>query len=223
MSSIYKIHAALFDMDGVLADTKKILFDSWKTTFDKYQISIKPQTLDSMILGVLDYNKIIEFIDGHSPNIKRPDLLIEEAEELYRKNIPYSIKPMDGLIDFLQELKSKPVKTAVTTSAKRVTTNIIIDALNIRSYFDCFVCAEDVIKRKPDPQVFQIASEKLKVTANKCVVFEDAPDGIEAAKKISMVCVALKTTFPDEVLAGADLMINTFQDFPWSIFKIDKE
>lgn len=223
MSSVYEVKAALFDMDGVLADTKEILLKSWKTTFDKYQIPIKHEIMESLILGVLQYDRLKKVLDKHFSFDGNADLLIEEAEELYRTNIPLSIKPVKGLIPFLQELKENSIKIAVTTSAKKVTMNIILDALNIHSYFNYYVCSEDVINRKPDPEVFQIASDALNVKPEKCVVFEDAPDGIEAAKKLNMVCIALKTTFPEDTLIEADLLINSFENFPWHIFRMDKE
>lgn len=223
MNSIYEVNAALFDMDGVLADTKDILLKSWETIFHKYQMPIKHEMLESLILGVLQYDRVKNVLDKHFSFEGNADLFIEEAEELYRTNIPLNIKPMKGLITFLQELKRNSLKMAVTTSAKKVTMNIILDALNIHSYFDYYVCSEDVINRKPDPEVFQKASDALNIKPEKCVVFEDAPDGIKAAKKLNMICIALKTTFPEDALIEADYVINSFDKFPWYIFQMNKE
>jgi beta-phosphoglucomutase len=217
-NKLFKMKAALFDMDGVLSDTKDILVDSWMEVFKRNNISITLNELQNHILGVLQYQRIFQFINAYPSYNKDPSMLVEEAENLYRSQIPGRIRPTNGLIPFLDELKKRSVKMAVTTSARFVTMDTIIKALDIYSYFDCFVCAEDVSNRKPDPEVFSLASKELNIRNNNCVVFEDAPDGIKAAKTIDMTCIALKTTFPEHKLLNADLTINDFDNFPWHLF-----
>lgn len=217
-SDKYDIKAVIFDMDGVLADTKEPLLEAWKYNFNKYKIPIQPQLMESLILGVVQYDKLKQVITEQFSFKGDVNLLIDEAERYYREIIKLKIKPVDGLLNFLKKLRHKSIDMVVATSASRINMNAILNVLDLSSYFKYCLCSDDVTNRKPHPEVFLLASSLLKLKPDRCLVLEDAPSGIKAAKAINMVCFALTTTYPHKILKEADLIIDSYENFPWELF-----
>ena len=123
---------------------------------------------------------------------------------------------MPGVREMLAGLHARGVQQAVGSSAPRGNLDLILRLTDSRHYFDAIVGMEDTQRGKPDPQVFLVAAEKLGVPPGRCVVFEDAVAGVEAAKAGGMKCVAV--TFvghhPAEKLraAGADRVVKSFSE-----------
>ena len=93
------------------------------------------------------------------------------------------------------------------TSGPPANVQLVLEGLQLEPYFDAVVTSVDVTRGKPDPQVFQLAAEKLGISPERCVVVEDAPAGIEAAHRAGMKVVALDSTHPADQLADADRVI----------------
>lgn len=212
------VSGVIFDMDGVFADTTLPLLDAWKKTLNKHGVPADVDAIKSLVLGVVDYDKVRRFLVDEFSFSGDTESLIEEAESYYRSIVPLQIKPLAGLTSFLERLQKKSVDMVVGTSASRITMNVILDALKISPYFKYHLCSDDVSNRKPHPEVFQRAADLLGVDYQECLVFEDAPLGIQAAKELNMTCVALATTFPEELLDEADHVIYSFEEFPWEFF-----
>ena len=88
---------------------------------------------------------------------------------------------------------------------------LLTESLGIDKYFLSIISAEDVTEGKPDPQVFLLAAERLNVEPEKCIVIEDAIAGVTAAKRASMLCLAVTNTHPRKSLQGADLIVDTLE------------
>ena len=118
-----------------------------------------------------------------------------------------------GLVDFLKEAKGN-VGLAIATSASQVKVDGILDYLDFRAYFEVIITADQVANGKPDPGIFLKAAASLGVWSAECVVFEDAVNGVKAAKSGGMKCVAITTTHTREELtdAKADMVIDSFSE-----------
>src|SRR5581483_7915953 len=113
------------------------------------------------------------------------------------------LKPLPGVRELLERLEREEIPRAVVTSTPRANLDMILDAIRISGCFQALVSAEDTAKGKPDPAGFLLAAERLGVAPESCVVIEDAPAGVQAAKAAGMRAIAVTTTHPAPDLTGA--------------------
>jgi beta-phosphoglucomutase len=203
---MYSDYAVIFDMDGVLADTGPIHYQSWvkiaKEIGKRFSIELFKSTFGKQSIPIIR-NLVGNYIDE--------DLVRTWAdlkEKYYREMVKNNIVPLPGVLRLLEELKLLKFKLAVGSSGPPENVNLLLNSLEIAHYFNTVITASDVKIGKPAPDVFLIASEKLKVMPYNCIVIEDAPVGIEAAKNAGMKCIALETTHPAKKLLAADLVIS---------------
>ena len=109
-------------------------------------------------------------------------------------------------------MKRNRIKTAVASAAPPVNVDFVLDKTNTREFFDIVMSAEDVIKGKPDPEIYLKTAQNLACTPRSCVVFEDSFPGLIAAKNAGMTVIALTTTYLPDELKEADYIINDFTE-----------
>lgn len=108
---------------------------------------------------------------------------------------------------------------AIGSAAIPFNINFVLDNLNIRSYFNAIVSAEDVINSKPDPETFTKGAEILGVESNQCIVFEDAPKGVEAAQNAGMKCIVLTTMHTSEEFSAYNNIIAFIEDYTYLVLQ----
>ena len=120
--------------------------------------------------------------------------------------------------EFLEALARDDVPRAVGTSASRWDAERLLDDLGLLRFFDVMVTADDVMLGKPDPEVWTQAARRLRVAVQRCVVFEDALVGVQAARSAGMRVIGVTTAHTDAELraAGAERTIPDFQGLEWS-------
>jgi HAD superfamily hydrolase (TIGR01509 family) len=140
------------------------------------------------------------------------DAISERKERRYREEFLPELKLLNGLQKFLDNAKSKGIALAIGTAAPKLNVDFVIDNLNLGSYFPVIVEAADVRESKPHPEVFLKAASRLGVLPEQCVVFEDAPKGIEAAARAGMKAVAVTSYHNVEELENENVlfMIDDF-------------
>ena len=144
-------------------------------------------------------------------------------EEIYRElGNKDGIKLARGSKDFLKLTPSSIFRCSVGTSTERKNVELAISQHNLSKYFLGAACSEDVSRGKPDPEVFLEAAKILSITPKNCVVFEDSPHGIEAAKRAGMKTVALTTTHPSTTFMhlNPDLLVASLADL--SVDQVEK-
>lgn len=138
-----------------------------------------------------------------------------EKEELYRQWIREGgIHPIRGVVDFLTAAGEAGIPCAIGSSAPRENVEICLQVLGVQALFPVTVSGEDVARGKPAPDIFLKAAAGLKIAPEHCLVFEDAPAGIEAAHAAGMYVMALRTSHPAQSLAAADGMATDFTELP---------
>jgi beta-phosphoglucomutase len=204
--------SAIFDMDGTLIDNTPYHFKSWQALFRKYgKGELSRNTYYTEISGVPVMETIRkEFgADHDEAGLKH---LLDEKENFYREAYAPFVAPINGLENFLVNLKHAGVKMAMATSATVQDIDFILDRIPIRDDFDSIVDSTMVHKPKPNPQIFLKAAEKLGREPARCVVFEDSLAGIKAANDAGMKVVAITTGHPAAALHPVDLVIDDYSE-----------
>ena len=211
MKSNRSFKAAIFDMDGVIVDNHHFHVKSWEVFCKKYNIPFEENEFRSKYFGKTNQD-IFKEMAGNKLTREQIDNLGEEKEQIYRDIYKDFIAPVDGLIPFLNMLRSSGIKTAVATSAPTSNLDFVLDNLKVRHLFDAIVDASMVSKGKPDPEIYLKAAEKLDIKPQQCVVFEDSISGIKSGQSAGMVVVALATTHQPNELPKTPLVVKNFNE-----------
>ena len=215
------IQGVIFDMDGVLVDNRDAHIEAFEIICRKYGVPFSREQFmptfgmtNDLILERL-MPEVIEKTDWRR--------IAAEKEEIYREIFERTIAPARGLVDFLKALKAHGFRTAVGSSGNTPNVNFVLDRCGIAGYFDAIANGDMITRGKPDPEVYLLAADKLGLAPSVCAVIEDAPVGIEAARRTGMSAVAIASTFPREMLPDYDLLIDSFtQIAPDDIRKLEK-
>lgn len=206
-----KVNAAIFDLDGTLIDNNTYHLQSWlqylkdknrEMTEEEYKANVNGRT-----------NKdVIEYIYQRKMEDEEAMKYAHEKEAIYRQLYAPYIKPVAGLLELLEKLRSLSIPMAIATSGIQVNIDFLFEHIPIRSYFDVIVNSAHISKGKPDPEIYIKTAELLKVSPAECLVFEDAVVGINSAKAAGMKVVGVLTTHKAEELSGADILIKDFSE-----------
>jgi len=184
--------ACIFDLDGVIVDTAKYHFLAWKRLADQLGINF---TLDDneRLKGVsrmATLDIILEIGGKNFPDPEREKLANQKNSwyvEYISRMTPEEILP--GALEFVTDLKSEKFKVALGSASKN--TPMILSRVGMTDLFDAVADGNSVHKAKPDPEVFLTAASLLGVEPERCIVFEDASAGVEAALNAGMICVGI--------------------------------
>ena len=204
-----KNFTAIFDMDGTLIDNTPYHFRSWQALFKKYQLGeLTVDTYKKEISGV----PIIETLRGLFPNEDEAGLhkLLDEKESYYREIYAPFLAPVNGLENFLTELKNAGIKMAIASSATVGDIDFILNKIPIRQDFEVIIDGSRVSKGKPNPQIFLKAAEELKARPEDCVVFEDSIAGIKAGNAAGMKVIGITTGHTAAQLQPSSLVIDDY-------------
>ena len=199
------LKGCIFDLDGVIVDTAKSHFMAWRRLAKELGFIFTLE--DNEALKGVSRMASLEILLSKG-NIHAT---IQEKEELAaRKNGWYvefisGMKPdeiLPGSVKLLKTLRKEGILTAIGSASKNAGT--ILDGINLRDMFDVIIDGNKISKAKPDPEVFLRGAQEMKLSPSKCIVFEDAQAGIEAAIAGGMKCVGVGSP---ELLGRADLVI----------------
>jgi len=162
------------------------------------------------------YGKSNSYIFSHffGRKIEGEELLAfeDEKEGLFREIYADHVEPIKGLLPFLYLLAGQNIKLGVATSAPRANMDLILDTLNIRSYFESLMASEDVTAHKPDPQGYLNSAKNLNAITNECLVFEDSYSGVSAAINAQMKVVGVLSSHTKEELPPCDLYAEFYDE-----------
>ena len=206
--------ALIFDMDGVLVDSNPFHVQKWIEFLHERGIPYNAENLPKQILGSRNDTALRRFF-GRDLAEGEIEKLSEDLEARFRAAFRPHAQPLLGLKTLMDECRAEGIPLAVASSAMTKNVDFVVDTLKLRSYFASIVTGDDVSRPKPDPEIYIQAAERLTLAPAKCVAFEDSFVGIESAKRASMKCVAIASTFPAEELRSqtqADLVVKNFEE-----------
>lgn len=189
----HHIKAVLFDLDGVLVFTDRFHEAGWRKLAEDEGWNFPPDLAHSL-RGVSRMEALDVILERNSVTGTK-----HEQKEAWadRKNSYYkefvsgigSEDVLPGSLEFVRTLRDQGVKIALCSASKNAPD--VLRLLGIGDLFDTVVCGFDITRSKPDPQVFTMAAERLGIPSFHCLVFEDAPSGVEAARRAGMKCVGV--------------------------------
>lgn len=182
----------IFDMDGVVVDNHKYHFKAWMEFSQKHKFPLNEQIYRDKFNGKTNKD-LFQMIFGDISQ-DQIDAYAQEKESNYQKLYEAEMKPLKGLIDFLDFLTSHKYKVALGTSAPTSNVDFTLDKLFLRKYFHTIVDGPQVSKGKPDPQVYLMCAAKLGLDPKNCVVFEDSLAGLESGKNAGCKIVGVATS-----------------------------
>jgi beta-phosphoglucomutase len=200
----------IFDMDGVLVDSGPAHKQSWRQLALEFaNMEISDEKFDASF-GRRSREIIAEWFGiTDTAHAKRLD---DRKESLYRDLIRGRVPAMPGAVELVRSLHEAGCLIAVGSSGPPENVNLVCDEMGLRPFLSACVTGEDVTRGKPDPQVYQVAAERLCLPADRCLVIEDAPAGIEAARRAGMACIGLSGSHPAESLAAANQVVARLSD-----------
>jgi beta-phosphoglucomutase len=205
----------IWDMDGTLVDTAELHFEAWRVTCAELGRDF-PRADFSATFGRRN-PEIMDFLFPGRFSPAEVDRIGERKEQLYRAAAErLGVTLLPGVRPLMEGLHRLGIRQAIGSSAPRANLDLILRLTGIERFLSAVVSAEDTTRGKPDPQVFLVAAERLGVEPRRCVVFEDAPAGVEAAKAGGMKCVAVRFVghhSADKLAqAGADRVVASLEE-----------
>lgn len=206
--------AVLWDLDGTLLDSEEYHWLSWKEAMASLG---RPITREQFLATFgLRNDEILPRWLGAGATREEIDRVSRGKETLYRKLLREGgVAPLAGAAEWVRRLQREGWLQAIASSAPRANVDVVLEVLGMASFFQAVVSAEDVTAGKPDPQVFLTAAARLNVASQFCIVVEDSPMGIEAARRAGMHCIGVSR---NSRLAAADLAVTSLDQLPQDAF-----
>ncbi len=206
-----QIRGVLFDMDGVLVDSEPLIGAAAVAMFGEKGAKV---SLSDFLPFVGTGEE--RYIGGVAEKYHLAlDIRAAKARiyELYLELAPLQLRAYPGARDLVLACRQAGLLVAVASSADRIKIDANLRAIGLPDdTWQAVVSAELVTRKKPAPDIFLTAADRLGLAPQECVVVEDAVHGIEAARAAGMRCVAVAQTFPPAALGGADLVRPTLKD-----------
>ena len=207
------IQAVLFDMDGVLVDSEEFICKAAIEMFRENGLTVKPE--DFIPFVGTGENR---YIGGVAEKYNFPvdvEAVKKRTYEIYDIIVRNKLKALPGVKDFITSCRNKNLKIAVATSADEVKMRINLREIGLPvETFDVTVNGLQIVRKKPFPDIYLKAAEMLGVPPKDCLVVEDAPNGIKAAKAAGMKCLAVMSSFSEKELKDADWIAKDLKSVP---------
>jgi beta-phosphoglucomutase len=205
------LRGVIFDFDGVVIDSHPAHKRAWRLFFAAIGKQVSEQDLEFILEGRKREDILRHFL-GDLPDQKLREY--GEQKDALFKTAAADVKMAPGLLELLAQLGALNCSTALASSARRLRVEHTLRQLRLQEQFQAVLTGEDVLRGKPDPAIFLLAAERLRLQPGEILVCEDAVHGVEAAKAAGMKCLAIAANGRAPLLkkAGADKIVADFTE-----------
>ena len=211
MDSDATMQAFLFDLDGTLIDSMPHHHQAWVIWHARHGLRIDEAGFFAATAGRSNPEILADLLP-HADAVEIA-ALADEKESLYRELAAGSLALVPGAQQFAAAARAAGLRLAICTASTPSNMALAFDLLGVDRWVDTVTSPADGLRGKPHPDIFLEAARRLQVDPARCLVFEDAPLGIEAARRASMRAVALTTTLPASAFASFDTLRAIAPDF----------
>ena len=204
--------AFLFDMDGTMMDNMQYHLKAWEKVIAEEGSALTGKEVSKQLYGK-NTEIIARLLSDKKYPLEKLKLIATRKDTLYRQLYSPHIKLISGFREFLADAKHQDVLLAIASGTAAKNVDLALDKLQIRDYFDVIICGADVKTSKPDPETFVKAAEQLKVLPSNCVVFEDVPQGVEAAQIAGMKAVVVLSSYSKDDFEPYSNVLQTITDY----------
>jgi len=211
-----RFDGVIFDMDGVLCDSEPFICEAAMTMF-REQHGLTVAEADFVPFVGAGENRYLGGVAEQYGVTLDLDRDKARTYAIYLQIIQGRLQPLEGVREFLFDCRRRGLKLAVASSADKPKVDGNLRQIGLPwSTFDAVVNGLDVVHKKPDPEIFLLAASKLGLPPERCLVVEDAPNGIQAAKAAGAACLGLTTSFSADQLRqqGADWTAPNLANVP---------
>lgn len=206
------ILALVFDFDGVILDTETPFFQSWREIYQEHGCDLSIEDWGSMLGSFSDpqdpYDRLEESL---GVSIDREAIRSQRSKRELELLETEAIMP--GVESVLIEGRRLDLKLAVASSSERKWVTTHLNQLGLLSFFECIMCAEDVQFTKPYPDLYEAVCNALEIRPAQAIAFEDTPNGVLAAKRAGLYCIAIPGPITRHLsMLEADMVVTTLED-----------
>jgi len=203
--------ALLFDLDGTLIDSMPHHHNAWVEWYARRGLPMNAGQFFAATAGRSNAEILLDLFPEHS--IEERVTMADDKEAIYRELAGQSLALIAGARAFVEQARAAGFKLAVCTASTLPNMALAFERHGIDAWVDTITSPADGLRGKPHPDIFLEAARRLDVAPEHCVVFEDAPLGVEGASRAGMKAVALTTTLPAQAFAEYDNLIAVAADF----------
>lgn len=203
----------IFDMDGVLVDSEPFICKAACMMFDELGLRVRPE--DFVPFVGMGENRYLGGVAEHYHFQIDITQAKKRTYDIYLDIIRGRLQPLPGVHAFIEKCRLLGKKIAIASSADRRKVIGNLSEIHLPpDQFDALITGEDVLHKKPNPEIFLLAARKLGLAPQHCLVVEDAVSGVAAAKAAGAVCLALTTSFTRRQLQDADFFAPSLAEVP---------
>jgi beta-phosphoglucomutase len=207
------IEGVLFDMDGVLVDSEPFICKAATLMFNELNIRVLPE--DFQPFTGMGENRYIGGVADHYEVAIDIQKAKARTYEIYGEIVTGKLKSLPGVREFISRCRSKKLKLALATSADKIKMEVNLKEIGLSNdSFDAIITGLDVKNKKPFPDIYLKAAEKLGINPENCLVVEDAVSGIDAGKAAGCKCLAVTTSFDASDLWDAEWICDSLLNVP---------
>lgn len=204
--------AVIFDLDGTLVLSAQLHYRAYQQA-----IGVKRFSVSYKIFKTKYYGCGARYIVAHFLEKNETDKVVTSYAKKKQKQFGnllriHQLRTVTGVRQILKKLTVKNISLAIASAAQKKSIIAMLQKTRLEKYFPVVISGEDVPRTKPAPDIFLLAAKKLGLSPKDCLVFEDSSEGVTAAKKAGMMCIALLTTRSKKelLIAGADQVIKDY-------------
>jgi len=209
------IRAIVFDFDGLILDTELPEFQSWQTIYQAHECTL-PLAVWATCIGTTEAFDPYAYLEEQLGRaVDREAVQLRQRQQCDALIAAQAVLP--GVHDYIADARRLDLQLGVASSSSRAWVHGHLTRLELHQHFVCIACRDDVPRTKPDPALYQAALAALGVHPEEAIALEDSPNGILAAKRAGLFCVAVPNVLTRQLpLDHADLQIPSLAALPLS-------
>lgn len=214
------LDAIIFDFDGVVVDSEPIHFECFRKVLQSVGVELTREAYYEKYVGFDDHDCFVAAMRDNGAPADEPQIaaLIATKTTIVREVFGTSVRALPGAAELIRSVVEADVPLGICSGGIREEIELAARAVGVLESFMTIVASQDVARGKPDPQGYLLALSRLSrlagrsMLAERCVVIEDAPAGIRAARDAGMKVLAVTNSFGAEALGAADRVATSLED-----------